>query len=192
MADGGAEVDAKKAVQDVKAHVAAAMRLATTTDGNAVDLQAKLVPEVRHRLVLLFALVGRWHVLVSVSVSVCGRARVRVLVPYMRVRAGGCGWPYSNLLHWQVDRVKELLSTHTGALARSAGMNYTPKQLQVRWEKVHIASRITEYVGVWPVYTVSTRHARSPVYASLVICSQRMAACVQAINDALAEANPPQ
>ena len=27
-------------------------------------------------------------------------------------------------------------------------MNYTPKQLQERWEKVHIASRITEYVGV--------------------------------------------
>ena len=48
----------------------------------------------------------------------------------------------------QVDRVKELLSTHTGALARSAGMNYTPKQLQERWEKVHIASRVTEYVGV--------------------------------------------
>ena len=44
--------------------------------------------------------------------------------------------------------MKELLSTHAGALARSAGMNYTPKQLQERWEKVHIASRITEYVGV--------------------------------------------
>ena len=158
MADGGAEVDVKKAVQDVKAHVAAAMRLATTTEGNAVDLQAKLVPEVRHRLVLLFALMGRWHVLVSVSVSVCGRARVLVLVfvPYMRLRAGGCGWPYSNLLHWPGGSSEGAsVNTHGRLSSQCRHELHTKATAGALGEGAHCVSRHRVRGCAWPVFTIA-------------------------------------
>ena len=137
----------------MKAHVAAAMRLATTTEGNAVDLQAKLVPEVRHRLLLLFALVA---LVACACVCVCVWARPRSCACACAVHARACGWPYSNLLHWPGGSSEGAsVNTHGRLSSQCRHELHTKATAGALGEGAHCVSRHRVRGCAWPVFTIA-------------------------------------